>query len=85
MLNFINELDKLFTKHFRILQLHSKTIILSNADIISDIDYYEMLNYHYKKKSMLTVSAKIINEIKATKATIIKISPWAKLIIPMIP
>lgn len=37
-----------------------KTIILSNADIISDIDYYEMLNYHNKKKSMLTVSAKII-------------------------
>ena len=28
---------------------------------------------------------KIINEIKATKAPIIKISPWAKLIIPIIP
>ena len=32
-----------FVKNF------NKTIILSNADIISDIDYYEMLNYHNKK------------------------------------
>ena len=43
-----------------LLKNFDKTIILSNADIISDIDYFEMLNYHNKKKSMLTVSAKII-------------------------
>jgi len=43
-----------------LLKNFNKTIFLSNADIISNIDYYEMLNYHNKKKSMLTVSAKII-------------------------
>ena len=43
-----------------LLKDFNKTIILSNADIISDIDYSEMINYHNKKKSMITVSAKII-------------------------
>ena len=32
-----------------LLKNFDKTIILSNADIISDIDYFEMLNYHNKK------------------------------------
>lgn len=43
-----------------LLKNFNKTIILSNADIISNIDYYDMINYHNKKKAILTVSAKII-------------------------
>lgn len=35
-------------------------IILSNSDIISNINYNEMIKYHKKKKALITVSAKII-------------------------
>ena len=60
-IKYLNERKPLGTAgSLSLLKNFNKTIILSNADIISDIDYYEMLNYHNKKKSMLTVSAKII-------------------------
>ena len=60
-IKYLNEKKPLGTAgSLSLIKNFNKTIILSNADIISDIDYYEMLNYHYKKKSMLTVSAKII-------------------------
>ena len=60
-IKYLNERKPLGTVgSLSLLKNFNKTIILSNADIISDIDYYEMLNYHNKKKSILTVSAKII-------------------------
>ena len=46
----------------KLLKNFNKPIIVSNADIISNISYYEMIKYHNKHKSLITVSAKIIDE-----------------------
>ena len=45
-----------------------KPFIVSNADIISNVNYEEMINYHNKLKSFITIGAisnlkKIIMEI----------------------
>ena len=45
-----------------------KPFIVSNADIISNVNYEEMINYHNKLKSFLqlvqlAISKKIITEI----------------------
>jgi NDP-sugar pyrophosphorylase family protein len=40
----------------------NKPLIVSNADIISNIDFQELINYHKKFKSLITVSAINISE-----------------------
>ena len=43
-----------------LLKNFNHPIIITNSDVISDINYTDMINYHNKKKSLITVSAKII-------------------------
>jgi len=39
-----------------------KPIFVTNADIISKIDFKEMINYHKKNKSLITIAAKVFYE-----------------------
>ena len=45
-----------------LLKKFKKPLIVSNADIISNIDFQELINYHKKLKSIITVSAINISE-----------------------
>jgi dTDP-glucose pyrophosphorylase len=61
-IDYIREKTPLGTAgSIRLIKKFSEPIIVSNSDIISNIKYKEMISYHKKNKSILTVSAKIIN------------------------
>ena len=46
----------------KLLKNFKKPIVVSNSDVISNINFYEMIKYHNRHKSLITVSAKIFNE-----------------------
>ena len=46
----------------KLIQSFKKPLIVSNADIISNINFKEMIKYHIKNRSLMTISAKIFNE-----------------------
>jgi len=46
----------------RLIQSFKNPLIVSNADIISNINFKEMIKYHIKNRSLMTISAKIFNE-----------------------
>ncbi len=57
-INYINEEKPLGTAgSLFYLKKIKKPFIVSNADIISNINYKEMLNYHNKLKSFITIGA----------------------------
>jgi len=61
-INYLIEKKPLGTAgSIHLIKNFNKPIIVSNADIISDINYKDMLAYHKKNKSIITVSTKIIN------------------------
>ncbi len=64
----------------KLLKNFNKPIIVSNADIISNINYYEMIKYHNKHKSLITVSAKIFDEKNNYGRIILKGNRISKII-----
>jgi len=64
----------------KLLKNFNKPIIVSNADIISDINYYEMIKYHNKHKSLITVSAKTFDEKNNYGRIILKGNRISKII-----
>lgn len=57
-ISYINENKPLGTAgSLYLLEKNNKPLIVTNADIISNINYKEMLNYHIKLKSFITVGA----------------------------
>ena len=64
----------------KLLKNFNKPIIVSNADIISNISYYEMIKYHNKHKSLITVSAKIFDEKNNYGRIILKGNRISKII-----
>ncbi len=40
----------------------SKQVIISNSDVITDLNYKELLNYHLQNKSDVTMAIKVINK-----------------------
>ena len=64
----------------KLLKNFNKPIIVSNADVISNINFYEMLKYHNKHKSLITVSAKIFDEKNNYGRIILKGNRISKII-----
>ena len=62
-IKYINEKMPLGTAgSLYLLKKFNKPLIVSNADIISNIDFQELINYHKKLKSIITVTAINISE-----------------------
>ena len=62
-IKYLNETKPLGTAgSIKLLKSFKNSIIISNADIISNINFKEMIKSHNKSKSILTVAAKVFNE-----------------------
>ena len=62
-IKYLNETRPLGTAgSIKLLKNFKNSIIISNADIISNINFKEMIKSHNKSKSILTVAAKVFNE-----------------------